>query len=73
MCPSLDEIPDGRIRKNGTTPVHFWPIYGERDEICLRRSPSRVGGHVRDMLGLSPPDNAVLLSDGYAAYASYAK
>jgi transposase len=28
---------------------------------------------VRDMLGLSPPDDAVLLSDGYAAYASYAK
>lgn len=72
---AMDEVPikAGRASPGKMKATYFWPIYGERDEICFTHSPSRAGGHVRDMLGLSPPDNAVLLSDGYCAYASYAK
>lgn len=72
---AMDEVPikAGRASPGKMKTTYFWPIYGERDEICFTHSPGRSGQHVRDMLGLSPPDDAVLLSDGYAAYASYAK
>ncbi len=72
---AMDEVPikAGRASPGKMKTSYFWPIYGERDEICFTHSPGRCGQHVRDMLGLSPPDDAVLLSDGYAAYASYAK
>jgi hypothetical protein len=42
-------------------------------KICFTHSPGSSGEHVRDMLGLSPRDDAVLLSDGYTTYASFAK
>ena len=72
---AMDEVPikAGRASPGKMKTTYFWPIYGERDEICFTHSPSRSGTHVRDMLGLSPPDDAVLISDGYAAYASYAQ
>jgi transposase len=72
---AMDEVPikAGRASPGKMKQTYFWPIYGERDEICFTHSPGRSGQHVRDMLGLSPPDDAVLLSDGYAAYTSYAK
>ena len=71
---AMDEVPikAGRASPGKMKTTYFWPIYGERDEICFTHSPDRCGEHVRDMLGLSPPEGAVLLSDGYAAYASYA-
>ena len=69
---AMDEVPikAGRASPGKMKQTYFWPIYGERDEICFTHSPGRSGQHLRDMLGLSPPDDAVLLSDGYAAYAS---
>jgi transposase len=72
---AMDEVPikAGRASPGKMKQTYFWPIYGERDEICFTHSAGRSGQHVRDMLGLSPPDDAVLLSDGYAVYASYAK
>lgn len=72
---AMDEVPikAGLAGPGKMKTTYFWPIYGERDEICFTHSPGRSGQHVRDMLGLSPPDGAVLLSDGYAVYASYAK
>ena len=72
---AMDEVPikAGRSGPGKMKTTYFWPIYGERDEVCFTHSPGRSGQHVRDMLGLSPPDGAVLLSDGYAVYASYAK
>jgi len=71
----MDEVPikAGLAGSGKMKTTYFWPIYGERDEICFTHSLSRGGGHVRDTLGLSAPDGAVLLSDGYAVYASYAK
>ena len=72
---AMDEVPikAGRAGPGKMKTTYFWPIYGERDEICFTHSASRSGQHVRDALGLSPPSDAVLLSDGYSAYASYAK
>ncbi len=52
--------------------AYFWPIYGELDEICFKFYPDRSAKNVEDALGLSPPDGAVLLTDGYAAYKQYA-
>ena len=53
--------------------AYFWPVYGELDEICFLYYPSRSHRHVQEALGLSPPEGAVLQSDGYEAYAQYAK
>ena len=72
---AMDEVPikAGRAGPGKMKTTYFWPIYGERDEICFTHFLSRAGGQVREALGLSPPTDAVLLSDGYAVYASYAK
>jgi transposase len=77
----LESIRAGRVRAMDETPIragpsgtgkmkaaYFWPVYGERDEICFLYYPSRSARHVQDALGLDPPDGAVLLSDGYSAY-----
>ncbi len=48
---------------------YFWPVYGERDEICFPFFESREIKHVEAALGLTPVERAVLWSDGYAAYA----
>ncbi|EQD55211.1 transposase IS66, partial [mine drainage metagenome] len=52
---------------------YFWPVYGEHDEVCFPFFPSRAQVHVEKLLGLSRAAGSVLLSDGYTAYASYAK
>lgn len=75
----------GRVKAMDETPIkagptgtgkmkaaYFWPVYGERDEICFLYYPSRSARHVQEALGLDPPQNAVLLTDGYAAYRQYA-
>lgn len=62
--------PDGRGKMKQ---AYFWPVYGEQDEVCFPFSTSRAHAMVVDTLGLRCRDDAVLLSDGYAAYASYAK
>ena len=82
----LDSIRTSRVKAMDETPIkagrsghgkmntaYFWPVYGERDEICFAYFPSRAGVHVREVLGLEHAEDAVLLSDGYAAYHSYAK
>ena len=71
---TMDETPikAGRAGPGKMKSAYFWPVYGEIDEICLLYYPSRAGAHVRDALGLDPPERAVLLTDGYAAYAQYA-
>jgi transposase len=72
---AMDETPI----KAGVTGVgkmktaYFWPIYGERNEICFLYYPDRSAKNVADALGLKPPVGAVLLTDGYAAYAQYAR
>lgn len=82
----LISIRAGRVNAMDETPIkagptgtgkmkaaYFWPVYGQHDEICFLYYPSRSARHVQEALGLDPPDGAVLLTDGYAAYAQYAK
>jgi transposase len=82
----LESIRTSRVTAMDETPIkagptgggkmkaaYFWPVYGELDEICFLYYPSRAARHVQEALGLDPPQGAVLLSDGYSAYAQYAK
>ena len=82
----LESIRASRVKAMDETPIkagpagagkmkaaYFWPVYGEQDEICFLYYPSRSARHVQEALGLSPPAGAVLQTDGYAAYAQYAK
>jgi transposase len=82
----LDSIREGRLIAMDETPIkagrtghgkmktgYYWPVYGERDEVCFPYCPSRAGEHVRQLLGLTHAAGTVLLSDGYAAYHAYAK
>jgi hypothetical protein len=72
---AMDETPikAGQAGAGKMKAAYFWPVYGEQDEICFLYYPSRSGRHVQDALGLSPPEGAVLQTDGYAVYAQYAK
>jgi len=70
---AMDETPikagqavPGQLKK-----ACFWPVYGELDEICFPFFASREIKHVEAALGLNPAERAVLLSNGYRAYAHY--
>jgi transposase len=71
---AMDETPikAGQAGPGKLKQGYFWPVYGERDEICFPFFQSREIKHVEAALGLTPVERAVLLSDGYAAYARYA-
>lgn len=72
---AMDETPikAGRAGPGKMKAAYFWPVYGELDEICFLYYPSRHAQHVQEALGLSPPADGVLLTDGYSVYAQYAK
>ena len=53
--------------------AYFWPVYGGHNEVCFPYFPSREAANVYTALGEHPGSDKVLLTDGYAAYASYAK
>lgn len=69
---AMDETPikAGRQGKGKMRQAYFWPIYGEDDEILFHYAPSRAHRHVQALLG---GFSATLLSDGYEAYAAYAR
>ncbi len=69
---AMDETPikAGRKSKGKMRQGYFWPMYGEADEIVFRYAPSREHCHVQSFLG---DFQGTLLSDGYDAYAAYAK
>lgn len=71
---AMDEtsIKAGRAAPGKMNAGYFWPIYGEHDEVCFPFFDSRRHENVEQALGLKQPGDAVLLSDGYEAYASYA-
>jgi transposase len=81
----LASVRDSRVLAMDETPIkaghsagkmksgYFWPVYGDRNEVCFTFSPSRSGQHISQTLGWSPGDQRVFLTDGYAAYESYAK
>jgi transposase len=72
---AMDETPlkAGRSGHGKMHTGYFWPIYGQRDEVCFPFHPSRSAQFVCAALGLKPAADAVLLSDGYAAYEQYAE
>lgn len=72
---AMDETPikAGRSGHGKMHTGYFWPVYGERDEVCFAFHASRSAQFVCTALGLKPAGDAVLLSDGYAAYAQYAQ
>lgn len=69
---AMDETPikAGRVKKGKMRQGYFWPIYGDTDEMVFRYAPSREHRHVEAFLG---DFRGTLLSDGYEAYAAYAK
>jgi transposase len=82
----LQSIRDSRVKAMDETPIkasraghgkmktaYFWPVYGERDEVCFPFFPSRSAGHVQAALGLQIAAGSVLLSDGNPVYEHYAK
>lgn len=82
----LDSIRASRVKAMDETPIkagragpgkmkagYFWPVYGERNEVCFPYFDSRQHGCVARLLGAKPQAGEVLLSDGYAAYARYAE
>jgi transposase len=72
---AMDETPikAGRAEPGKLKAGYFWPVYGERDEVCFPYFDSREHACVKAVLGDKPQEGAVLLSDGYAAYARYAQ
>ena len=81
----FSSIRDSRVKAMDETPIkagragpgkmkggYFWPVYGELDEVCFPFFESRRHEHVEQALGLTQRQGAVLLSDGYSAYAQYA-
>jgi transposase len=72
---AMDETPikAGRGEPGKMKAAYFWPVYGQHDEVCFPFFESRRAEHVEQALGLTHAEGAVLLSDGYSAYAHYAK
>lgn len=71
---AMDETPikAGRSGPGKMKAAYFWPVYGELDEVCFAYFESRRHEHVQQALGLPGATDAVLLTDGYEAYARYA-
>jgi transposase len=72
---AMDETPvkAGRKERGKMKTGYFWPVYGEHNEVCFPFFLSREGENVERALGLKHAPGSVILTDGYAAYASYAK
>ena len=72
---AMDEtcIKAGRSEHGKMKTAYFWPVYGEDNEVCFPYFRSREGANIYTALGADPASGSVLLTDGYAAYASYAK
>jgi transposase len=72
---AMDETPikAGRSAHGKMRSAYFWPVYGDRDEVCFPYRPNRNHEHVASLLGGRPRPGTVLHTDGYAAYEAYAK
>ncbi len=69
---AMDETPikAGRKKKGKMHQAYFWPMYGDADEMVFHYASSRAHDHVHRLLG---DFSGTLLSDGYEAYAAYAR
>jgi len=70
---AMDETPikAGKAGKGKLKHSWFWPLYGDQDEVVFTFSNSRGRQHIERIL--NERFSGTLLSDGYAAYASYVK
>lgn len=69
----MDETPIKAGREAGKGRMKtgwYWPLYGEDDEVAFTFSPSRARKHLDTLLA---DFRGTLLSDGAAAYASFAR
>lgn len=62
----MDETPikAGRADRGKIKTRYFRPVYGDVDEVCFPFCASRSHAHVRNLLGMAPAGDAVLISDG---------
>jgi transposase len=72
---AMDETPikAGRAGHGKLKTGYFWPVYGQDHEVCFPFFTSRAHDRVETLLGLKHQPDAVLISDGYAAYQRYAE
>lgn len=70
---AMDETPikAGRQGKGKLKQGYYWPLYGEADEVSFLYAQDRGHAQVRRILGKD--FKGTLLTDGYEAYAQYAK
>ena len=70
----MDETPikAGQKKKGKMRTAYFWPVMAGKD-IAFFYFDSREHKHVFEALGSTPADGSVIVSDGYKAYAAYAK
>lgn len=75
---AMDETPikAGRKSRAGPRPGKmktgwFWPLYGDADEVVFTYSAGRGRAHIEQTL--NQRFSGTLISDGYAAYARYAR
>ena len=52
---AMDETPikAGRGKPGKQKAAYFWPVYGERDEVCFPFFESRRAEHIEQALGLT--------------------
>ncbi len=72
---AIDETPikSGRVKKpdkkkGKLKQGYYWPLYGDRDEVCFTYSESRGTQHLFKQLG---GFTGTILSDGYCAYTRF--
>lgn len=72
---AMDETPVKAGRKKDRPPGrgqmqtgYFWPVFGDKDEVCFHFAPTRSHAVVEQLL---TGFEGTLLSDGYDAYAKY--
>ncbi|MGA8259620.1 MAG: IS66 family transposase, partial [Arenicellales bacterium] len=70
---AMDETPikAGRQGKGKMRQGYLWPVYGDDEEVAFCYTPTRAHAQVPAILGSR--FQGVLVSDGYEAYARYAK
>lgn len=70
---AMDETPikAGPSGKGKMKQAYFWPLYGDQDEMVFTFSLSRGRQHIEKLI--RQDFKGTLVSDGYSAYASYAK
>jgi len=70
---AMDETPvkagPSKTRPGKMKQGYFWPMYGDRDEICFAFAPSRAMKVIEQLLG--EHFHGTLVVDGYAAYAAW--